>query len=84
MRRSAYDAREFFKLAWLAGTLTYAFVMVVVLIAGFVAGHIAISWPVAVLAYPLSVVLFIIGPAAMWLFFRLLILISSASLRRSP
>jgi hypothetical protein len=83
-KRSTFDVREFFKLALRAGTLTYACVMAVVLIEGFAVGHVAVSWPVALLAYPLSVALFIVGPGLMWLFFRLLILISSASLRRSP
>lgn len=83
MKSSAYDLREFFKLAWLAGTLTYAGVMAAVLFGGLALGHVPIAWPVALLAYPLSVALFIIGPALMWLFFRLLILVSSASLRRS-
>lgn len=80
---SAYSAREFFKLALLAGTLTYVCVLAVVLIEGLAVGHIGVSWPAALLAYPLCVALFIIGPALMWLFFRLLILVSSASLRRS-
>lgn len=80
--RSSYDLREFFRLAWLAGTVTYAFAIVIVLIAGLVGGHIPISWTVALVGYPLSVVLFIIGPALMWLFFRFLILVSSMSVRR--
>lgn len=80
--RKPPDILEFLKLAARAGTQFYGCILAVVLLVQLITGRFWFSWLEAVAAYPICVALFVIGPALMWLFFRLLILVSSWALHR--